>query len=53
MKFQFTYIKYSQEWDEYSVHVKGNPKATYYTDNKHDAKESQKAMEFAEIERRK
>ena len=52
MKFKYTYIKYSKEWDEYSVHIKGNPKATYYTDDKDDAKLTQIAME-AEQESRK
>ena len=40
MKFKYTYIRYSEEWDEYSVHIKD------------DAKLTQKAME-AEQESRK
>ena len=30
-------IRFDTEWDEYQVRIKGQPKATYHTDDREDA----------------
>ena len=37
-------VHFNTEWEEYEVHVKGNPAATYFTDDREDAMQSAAVM---------
>jgi len=42
-------IMYEYEFNEYRVQVKGNPEATYFTDDKQDAFDTAKNMQFRKV----